>query len=63
MAQINWTKKSLKDLKALNDYISLDSAFYAARFIQRLIKRVDQLFESLNPDEWFLKKMIRKSES
>lgn len=27
MAQINWTKKSLKDLKAINDYISLDSKF------------------------------------
>ena len=39
------TKKSLKDLKAINDYISLDSAFYAARFISKLIERVDQLIE------------------
>ena len=45
MAQVNWTKKSLKDLRAINDYISLDSTFYAARFINRLIQRVDQLFE------------------
>ena len=45
MAQINWTKKSLKDLRAINDYISLDSTFYAARFISKLIKRVDQLIE------------------
>ncbi len=45
MAQISWTKKSLKDLKAINDYISLDSAFYAARFISKLIERVDQLIE------------------
>ncbi len=45
MAQINWTKRSVKDLKAINDYISLDSTFYAARFISRLIKRVDQLMD------------------
>ena len=45
MAQINWTKKSLKDLRAINDYIALDSEFYAARFISKLINRVDQLIE------------------
>ncbi len=45
MAQISWTKKSLKDLRSVNDYISLDSAFYAARFIFKLIRRVDQLIE------------------
>ena len=45
MAQISWTKKSLKDLRAINDYISLDSSFYAARFISKLISRVDQLVE------------------
>jgi toxin ParE1/3/4 len=45
MAEISWTKKSLKDLKAVNDYISLDSVFYAARFISKLIQRVDQLIE------------------
>lgn len=45
MAQITWTKKSLKDLRAINDYISLDSEFYAARFINRLIVRVEQLID------------------
>lgn len=45
MAQITWTKKSLKDLRAIYNYISLDSVFYAARFISILIKRVDQLYE------------------
>lgn len=45
MAKISWTKKSLKDLRAINDYISLDSTFYAARFISKLIQRVDQLIE------------------
>jgi addiction module RelE/StbE family toxin len=43
MEQIKWTNKSLKDLKAINDYIALDSKFYASRFISRLILRVDQL--------------------
>ncbi len=45
MAQVSWTKKSVKDLRAINDYISLDSSFYAARFINKLISRVDQLFK------------------
>ena len=29
--------------EVINDFISLDSKFYAARFINRLIQRVDQL--------------------
>lgn len=45
MAQISWTKRSIKDLKAINDYISLDSTFYAARFISKIIKRVDILIQ------------------
>lgn len=45
MAQISWTKRSIKDLKAINDYISLDSRFYAARFVSKLINRVEQLIE------------------
>ena len=45
MAQISWTKKSLKDLRAIYDYITLDSIFYATRFISKLIQRVDQLTE------------------
>ena len=43
MAKIIWTKKSLKDLKSIFDYVSIDSSFYAARFITRLALRVDQL--------------------
>jgi toxin ParE1/3/4 len=45
MAEINWTKRSIKDLRAVYDYISLDSTFYATRFVSRLIIRVDQLIE------------------
>ena len=43
MAQISWTRRSLKDLHAINDYISLDSEFYAKRFVLKLIDRVEQL--------------------
>ncbi len=43
MAQISWTKRSLKDLSTINDYISLDSDFYAKRFVSKLVERVDQL--------------------
>ena len=45
MAKITWTKWSIKDLRAIYDYISCDSSFYAARFIDRIIQRVDQLEE------------------
>jgi plasmid stabilization system protein ParE len=43
MESIKWTEKSLKDLKSINAYISLDSHFYAARFILKLIARVEAI--------------------
>lgn len=45
MAKISWTKKSLKDLRTINNYISLDSTYYAHRFILKLIECADQLAE------------------
>lgn len=45
MAQIIWTKKAIKDLKQIDEIISMDSKFYAERFINKLIFRVDQLIE------------------
>lgn len=45
MEQVKWTKRSLKDLKTINDFIALDSKFYATRFINQLMARVDQLVE------------------
>ncbi len=45
MAKIIWTNKSIKDLRSINDFISIDSKFYATRFLTRLINRVDQLIE------------------
>ncbi len=43
MAKISWTKWSIKDLRLIYDYISIDSPFYAERFISKIISRVDQL--------------------
>lgn len=43
MAKITWTRWSIKDLRVIYDYISLDSPAYASRFIDKLIQRVDQL--------------------
>ena len=45
MAKIIWTNKSIKDLRLINDYISIDSKLYATRFINRLVNRVDQLIK------------------
>lgn len=43
MVKVVWTELALGDLKAIHDYISLDSKTYADKFVQRLIGRVDQL--------------------
>ncbi len=43
MEKIRWTKKSIADLKNIFDYISLDSEFYASRFVHQLINQVEQL--------------------
>jgi addiction module RelE/StbE family toxin len=43
MVKVIWTEIAIEDLKLIHDYISKDSRFYADRFVQKLIKRVDQL--------------------
>ena len=43
MVEINWTELALQDLRDIYDYISKDSVFYADRYIDKLIERVDQL--------------------
>jgi plasmid stabilization system protein ParE len=63
MAQINWTKRSIQDLKSIYDYISLDSTFYAARFISKLIKRVDILIEFPESGRMVPEKTHQKLES
>jgi len=45
MAKIIWTNKAIKDLRSINDYISIDFRLYATRFISTLVTRVDQLIE------------------
>ena len=45
MAKVSWTKRSLKDLRSINTYISLDSAYYAQLFVAKIVERVDQLIE------------------
>ena len=43
MVEISWTELALQDLRDIFDYIAKDSVFYADRYIDKLIERVDQL--------------------
>jgi plasmid stabilization system protein ParE len=43
MAKVIWTNKSLKDIKSIFDFISLDSSYYAGRFVSRLVQRVESI--------------------
>jgi toxin ParE1/3/4 len=43
MAQIIWSNLALEDLQAIHEYISLDSAGYAERLIDKIIANVDVL--------------------
>ncbi len=43
MVKLIWTEFALEDLRLIHEYISLDSELYADRFIEKLLKRVDQL--------------------
>lgn len=43
MAEIIWTKKARNDLRNIYEFISLDSDFYAGRFILKLIGLADSL--------------------
>jgi len=44
--EIEWTKFALEDLQGVYDYIAKDSKFYADRFINKLVDRVDILFDN-----------------
>jgi len=41
--KIEWTQPALVDLESIRDYISRDSEYYAARFIERIIEAVERL--------------------
>ena len=43
MVKVIWAEFALEDLKSIHDFISKDSKFYADRFIEKLIIRIDQL--------------------
>ena len=43
MVKVIWTSNARNDLKSIFDYISEDSNFYAKRFIDKIIKKVDVL--------------------
>ena len=45
MAKVSWTRRSINDLKLIHEFISLDSKFYADRFINKIVSRVEQLIE------------------
>ena len=41
--RIVWTEPAIEDLEGIKEYIGRDSEFYAARVVERVIERVDQL--------------------
>lgn len=43
MAEVKWTEKSEKSLKAIYDYIGKDSKFYSGKFINSLINSTKKL--------------------
>lgn len=43
MVKIIWTDFSIEDLRSIHRYISKDSRAYADKFIDKIIRRVDQL--------------------
>lgn len=43
MVEIIWTRSALKDLRDIQHYISLDSKYYAKRYVSVLIHRVEIL--------------------
>ncbi|HWZ16266.1 MAG TPA: type II toxin-antitoxin system RelE/ParE family toxin [Mucilaginibacter sp.] len=45
MVKIIWTPFALEDLQSIYDYIAKDSPYYANRFIDKLVDRVDILID------------------
>ena len=41
--KIEWTQPALLDLESIRDYISRDSEYYAAWFIEKIIEAVENL--------------------
>ena len=43
MGKVVWTEKATAHLKSIHDYIAEDSAVYALRFVQSLVKATSKL--------------------
>ncbi len=43
MARIEWSKRSQRELQEIYKYIEQSSPLYAARFVDRLMKRIEKL--------------------
>ena len=43
MVKITWTKKAVKDLNIIFEYISKDSEFYALNLINNIFRKIDVL--------------------
>lgn len=41
--KIEWTELSISDLQHIRDYIAKDSEYFAARFVEKIIYRIDML--------------------
>jgi len=43
MAEIGWSVKAAKDLRAIEDYSARDSPLYAVHFVNRLVAAAERL--------------------
>ena len=43
MVKVIWTDLAIDDLKSIYNFIAKDSQFYATRYTEKLISKVDQL--------------------
>ena len=43
MVNVIWTQFAIEDLRLIHEYISNDSVFYADRFVDKKIARINQL--------------------
>jgi toxin ParE1/3/4 len=41
--KLEWTEPAVLDLESIRDYITKDSAYYAARFVARIIEAAETL--------------------
>ena len=42
MVKVKWTNRSKRDLRNIREYIAADSAYYASKFIEKLVVSIDK---------------------